>query len=82
MHEFGYCDGILEAVTRRAAGRPVAEVTVHIGADHRIEEEALAQAFQMVAEGTVAAGATIVLHQPPGADIMLESIRLHPAAEG
>ena len=28
MHEFGLCDGIIEAVQRRAAGRPVARVRV------------------------------------------------------
>lgn len=65
MHEFGYCEGILEAVEQRAAGRPVAGFTVRIGATHRIVKESLDQAFAMVATGTVAEGADIVLDVVP-----------------
>ncbi len=30
MHEMSYCEGVLEAVLRRASGRPVARVGVRI----------------------------------------------------
>jgi hydrogenase nickel incorporation protein HypA/HybF len=53
MHEIGYCEGVLDAVERRAAGRPVARVGVRVGALHRFE-----QSFQLVEAGGVADGAT------------------------
>jgi len=53
-----YCEGVLEAVHRRAAGRPVARVGVRIGAVHRVVAEAFEQSFQMAAAGGPAEGAT------------------------
>ncbi len=58
MHEMGYCEGVLEAVERRAAGRPVARVGVRIGAVHRVVADVFAQSFQLAAAGGPAAGAT------------------------
>jgi len=58
MHEMSYCEGVLEAVERRAAGRPVARVGVRIGAVHRVEAEAFEQSFQLAASGGPAEGAT------------------------
>lgn len=57
MHEIGYCTGVLEAVERRAAGRPVSRIGVLVGTLHRISPAAFDQSFKLVAEGTVAAGA-------------------------
>jgi len=59
VHELGLCEDILGAVERRAAGRRVTGVRVRVGAAHRVSEAALAQAFELVAAGTVAAGATV-----------------------
>lgn len=59
MHEFGLCEDILGAVERRAAGRRVTGVRVRVGAQHRVSEPALAQAFALIATGTVADGATM-----------------------
>lgn len=61
MHEFGMCDGIVEAVQRRAAGRPVARVRVRIGTLHRAVEAAFQQAFAHAAEGTEAEHAAVEL---------------------
>jgi hydrogenase nickel incorporation protein HypA/HybF len=58
MHELSYCEGVLEAVHRRAAGRPVARVGVRIGAVHRVVADAFEQSFQLVAMGGPAEGAT------------------------
>ncbi len=52
-----YCEGVVEAVERRAAGRPVARVGVRIGAVHRVVADAFQQSFEMAAAGGVAAGA-------------------------
>jgi hydrogenase nickel incorporation protein HypA/HybF len=38
MHEYGMCDGIVDAIQRRAAGRRVARVKVRVGVMHRIVE--------------------------------------------
>ena len=59
MHEFGLCEDILGAVERRADGRRVTGVRVRVGAQHRVSEPALAQAFSMVAQGSVADGAAL-----------------------
>lgn len=61
VHELGYCEGVLDAVERRAAGRPVARVGVRVGALHRIEPAAFQHSFALVAAGGVAAGATTEL---------------------
>jgi hydrogenase nickel incorporation protein HypA/HybF len=61
VHEVGLCEGIVEAVERRAAGRRVARVRVRIGALYRVVGPALDQAFELVAGGTVAEGAAVDL---------------------
>jgi hydrogenase nickel incorporation protein HypA/HybF len=65
MHEFGLCQSILEAVQRRAAGRPVTEVRLQIGALHRVQEEAMNQAFAFAASGTVAQNARVAITTMP-----------------
>lgn len=57
MHELGYCEAVVDAVARRAAGRPVARVGVRIGSTHRVVPAAFEQSFRLVAAGGVADGA-------------------------
>ena len=57
MHELSYAEGVLQAVERRAAGRPVTRIGVRIGAVHRVVAEAFEQSFQLVAVGGPAEGA-------------------------
>ena len=61
MHEFGLCEGVLDAVRQRAGGRKVAGIRVRFGVRHAVDSESLTQAFSMIAEGTEAAGATVEL---------------------
>lgn len=58
MHELGYCEAVVDAVERRAAGRAVFRVGVRIGTVHRVVPAAFEQSFQLVAAGGVADGAT------------------------
>lgn len=65
MHEMSYCEGVLEAVERRAAGRPVARVGVRIGAVHRVVAAAFQQSFSMAAaDGPAQAATTEVVVVP------------------
>jgi hydrogenase nickel incorporation protein HypA/HybF len=61
VHELGLCEGIVEAVERRAAGRRVTGVRVRVGALHRVSGPAFDQAFSMVSMGTVAEDAEVDL---------------------
>ena len=51
MHEMDCCQGVLEAVERRAAGRAVARLGVRIGAVHRIEPDVFGRSFRLLAAG-------------------------------
>lgn len=57
MHEIGICESVLAAVEARAAGRPVAGLTVRVGALLRVVPEAFAQSFELVSVGSIADGA-------------------------
>ncbi len=59
MHEFGLCEGVLDAVLKRAAGRRVAGIRVRCGIRHAVDPPSMAQAFNMIAAGTEAADAAV-----------------------
>ncbi|MDQ1703360.1 MAG: hydrogenase nickel incorporation protein HypA/HybF [Frankiaceae bacterium] len=61
MHEMSYCEGVLEAVKRRARGRQVVRIGVRIGAVHRVVADAFDQSFRMAAAGSPADGAATEL---------------------
>jgi hydrogenase nickel incorporation protein HypA/HybF len=61
MHELGLCSSIVEAVERRAGGRPVARVTVRVGRLHHVHPEAFEQSFAIAAAGGVAESAAAEL---------------------
>ncbi len=65
MHEYGLCEGVLDAVRQRAGGRKVAGIRVRFGVRHAVDQESLTQAFSFVAEGTEAAGAAVELVTVP-----------------
>jgi hydrogenase nickel incorporation protein HypA/HybF len=65
MHEYGLCEGVLDAVRARAAGRQVAEVRIRAGARHGVDRDSMSQAFQHMAAGTEAADAVVDLVVTP-----------------
>ncbi|HSZ43068.1 MAG TPA: hydrogenase/urease maturation nickel metallochaperone HypA [Trebonia sp.] len=67
MHEFGLCEGVLDAVRKRAAGRQVAAIRIRCGVRHAVDEASMAHAFSVVAEGTEAAGAIVDVVTVPAA---------------
>lgn len=65
MHELSYCEGVLEAVERRAGGRPVAAIGVRIGVVHRVVADAFQQSFEIAAmDGPAARAVTTVVVVP------------------
>ena len=67
MHELALAGAIVEIARRHAAGRPVARVEVKVGHLRQVVPDALAFAFQLVAEGTCVAGAELELEEVPAA---------------
>jgi D-sedoheptulose 7-phosphate isomerase len=67
MHEYGLCEGVLDAVLLRAAGRPVAGIRVRCGVRHAVDPPSMAQAFSTLAAGTAAADAVMELVTIPAA---------------
>ncbi|HEY9522594.1 MAG TPA: hydrogenase maturation nickel metallochaperone HypA [Thermopolyspora sp.] len=65
MHEIGMCEGLVDLIEQRAAGRRVAGVRLRVGARHAVLDDAFDQAFALVSDGTCAAGATMDLIVTP-----------------
>ncbi|MGH9107159.1 MAG: hydrogenase/urease maturation nickel metallochaperone HypA [Acidimicrobiales bacterium] len=55
MHELGLCEGIVEAVLRRAHGRPVAAARARVGG-HAMDPAVIAQGVAVAALGTEVEG--------------------------
>ncbi|MFG1794682.1 hydrogenase maturation nickel metallochaperone HypA [Nocardia altamirensis] len=67
MHEMAITQSVIDAVCEHAAGRTVHSVTVEVGALCAVVPDAMQFCFELAAEGTVAAGARLVIQQIPGA---------------
>jgi hydrogenase nickel incorporation protein HypA/HybF len=65
MHELAIADSIVEIATVNSGGRRVRSVSVAAGALRQIVPGALAFAFELVAQGTAAEGATLELRTVP-----------------
>jgi hydrogenase nickel incorporation protein HypA/HybF len=61
MHELSIAASILEIALRHAAGRRVTRVQVQVGHLRQVVSDALAFSFEIVAQGTPAEGAELVL---------------------
>ncbi|MFN2309391.1 MAG: hydrogenase maturation nickel metallochaperone HypA [Gammaproteobacteria bacterium] len=77
MHELSICRALvreLDALARREGAVRILRVVVRIGPLCGVEPQLLRQAYPLASAGTAAAGAELVLEQPP--------IRVHCAACG
>ncbi|MFJ4655119.1 hydrogenase maturation nickel metallochaperone HypA [Nocardia sp. NPDC088792] len=66
MHEMAITQSVIDAVCAHAAGRRVHRVTVEVGALCAVVPDAMEFCFELVAEGTVAAGAHLDICIVPG----------------
>jgi len=67
MHELSIAESVVQVASRHAAGRPVSKVTVKVGHLRQVVPSALEFSFELVAEGTVVAGAELELEEVPAA---------------
>jgi hydrogenase nickel incorporation protein HypA/HybF len=65
MHELSIADAIVRIACDTAGDRRVTRVEVKVGHLRQVVPDALAFAFDLVAEGTAAAGAELVLEPVP-----------------
>jgi hydrogenase nickel incorporation protein HypA/HybF len=80
MHELAVAESIVSMVDEAAAGRRVRKVTLEIGAGSCVSPEALAFGFGLVAEGTAAQGAELVIVPTAGDALNLKSMEVEEAA--
>lgn len=64
MHELGLCEGVVEAICRRAKGRPVSWARVRVGG-HAVDPAVINQGVVMAAAGTEAEGLSLELILDP-----------------
>jgi hydrogenase nickel incorporation protein HypA/HybF len=65
MHELSIADAVLQIVCRHAGDRRVARVELQVGHLRQVVPSALTLAFALVAEGSVAEGAELVMEEVP-----------------
>jgi hydrogenase nickel incorporation protein HypA/HybF len=65
MHELSIADAVLQIVCRHAGDRRVERVELKVGHLRQVVPSALTFAFGLVAEGTVAQGAELVMEEVP-----------------
>lgn len=63
MHEIALCEGVLAVALDAAAGEPVRRVRVRVGRLQAVVPEVFAQGWEMVSEGTMAAGSRVELSE-------------------
>ncbi|MBV8980605.1 MAG: hydrogenase maturation nickel metallochaperone HypA [Acidimicrobiia bacterium] len=61
MHEIGLCEGVLGVALDAAGGGPVRRVRLRVGRLQGVVPEVFDQAWEMVSEGTPAAGSRVQL---------------------
>jgi hydrogenase nickel incorporation protein HypA/HybF len=67
MHELSIADAIVRIACANAGGRRIVRVEVKVGHLRQVVPDALAFAFELVAQGTAADGAELVLVEVPPA---------------
>jgi hydrogenase nickel incorporation protein HypA/HybF len=66
MHELAITQGVVDAVTERTGGAPVASVRVRVGRLAGVVPDAMRFCFELVTAGTPLEGAALEIDQPEG----------------
>lgn len=66
MHELAITQSIVEAVAERVGEATVVRLRLEIGALAGVVVDSVRFCFDLVSEGTVLAGATLEIEEPPG----------------
>jgi hydrogenase nickel incorporation protein HypA/HybF len=69
VHELSIADCVVNIACRHAGGRRVVQVELKVGHMRQVVPSALAFAFELVAQGTVAEGADLVMDEVSAAGI-------------
>ncbi len=69
MHELSIADAVVRIACAHADGRRIETVEIKIGHLRQVVPDSLAFAFTLVAEGTLAEGAELVMEEVPAAGI-------------
>jgi hydrogenase nickel incorporation protein HypA/HybF len=67
VHELSLTQAVVEAVADKLGDTPVARVTLEIGRLSGVVVDSVRFCFPVVADGTMLAGAELVIIEPPGA---------------
>jgi hydrogenase nickel incorporation protein HypA/HybF len=67
MHELSLADAVVRIACAHAGGRRIESVEVKVGHLRQVVPDALAFAFTLVAEGTEAEGAELLMEEVPAA---------------
>jgi hypothetical protein len=76
MHELGLAEGIVTVAIDMADGRTVNRIAVRIGEEQRIVPDSLEFGFQLLADGTNCAGATLQCLLVPGIEVLVDEVEL------
>lgn len=80
MHELGLTRNMVSIVAEHAGGRKVRRVRLAIGPLACVERRALSFCFDLVAEGTVLAGASLEFLEAEGDTFLIKDYELEEAA--
>ena len=69
MHELSIADAIVRIATAHAGGRKIETVEVKVGHLRQVVPDSLTFAFSLVADGTVAQGAELIMEFVPAAGV-------------
>jgi Zn finger protein HypA/HybF involved in hydrogenase expression len=76
MHEFKLVADVLKEVLKRCEGKGVEVVRLKVGEDCHARPDNIEYLFCQASRGTRAESAKIEIKMMPGADLVLESIRV------
>jgi hydrogenase nickel incorporation protein HypA/HybF len=66
VHELALAEAVVAIAERHARGRRIVRVELEVGQLRQVVPDALAFSFELVAQGTLADGAELVLETRPG----------------